>query len=120
MNARVRTNSFRSKEGFDQRAHLITPQFRASFCVAMRRQRRRNRSCVHVKHRRSRTRNLLPVASPLTSRTTVQECLSVIYALERLRCYLEATRFTVVTDHYSLLWLNNVKDPLGRIGRLRF
>jgi hypothetical protein len=49
--------------------------------------------------------------------TTEKECLSVIYAIERLRCYLEGTRFTVITDHYSLLWLNNLKDPLGRLGR---
>jgi hypothetical protein len=49
--------------------------------------------------------------------TTEKECLSVIYAIKRLRCYLEGTRFTVITDHYSLLWLNNLKDPLGRLGR---
>ncbi|KAH0822314.1 hypothetical protein GEV33_000477 [Tenebrio molitor] len=61
------------------------------------------------------SRALLPAEERYT--TTEKECLSVIYAIERLRCYLEGTRFTVVTDHYSLLWLNNLKDPLGRVGR---
>jgi hypothetical protein len=49
--------------------------------------------------------------------TTEKECLRVIYAIKRLRCYLEGARFTVITDHYSLLWLNNLEDPLGRLGR---
>jgi hypothetical protein len=61
------------------------------------------------------SRALLPAEQRYS--TTEKECLSVIYAIERLRCYLEGTRFTVVTDHYSLLWLNNLKDPLGRVGR---
>jgi hypothetical protein len=61
------------------------------------------------------SRALLPAEQRYS--TTEKECLSVIYAIERLRCYLEGTRFTVVTDHYSLFWLNNLKDPLGRIGR---
>lgn len=48
---------------------------------------------------------------------TERECLAVIYSIEKLRGYLEGTKFTVITDHYSLLWLNNLKDPLGRLGR---
>lgn len=30
---------------------------------------------------------------------------------------MECTRFTVVTDHYSLKWLFNIKDLVGRIAR---
>lgn len=48
---------------------------------------------------------------------TELECLSVIWAVERARCYLEGTHFTVVTDHHSLLWLHNLKNPQGRLGR---
>lgn len=49
---------------------------------------------------------------------TELECLCVIWSIEKLRCYLEGTHFTVITDHHSLIWLlHNQRSGNGKICR---
>lgn len=46
-----------------------------------------------------------------------RECISCIWAVEKLRHYLDGFHFKILTDCHSLLWLHNLKDPQGRLAR---
>ncbi|KMQ83046.1 reverse ribonuclease integrase, partial [Lasius niger] len=51
---------------------------------------------------------------------TELECLAVVWGIRRMRDYLEGYRFTVVTDHQSLRWLQRLESPSGRLSRWLF
>ena len=49
--------------------------------------------------------------------TTERECLALKFATTIFRPYLYGTRFTVITDHQSLVYLKSMKNLNGRLAR---
>ncbi|KAK9744242.1 RNase H-like domain found in reverse transcriptase [Popillia japonica] len=49
--------------------------------------------------------------------TTEKELLGVLFAIEKFWSYIEGTRFTVITDHASLIWFHKLSNPSGRLAR---
>ena len=49
-----------------------------------------------------------------------KECLGILFAIKKYRCYIEGTKFTVITDHDALKWLREKKNPSDRLARWVF
>lgn len=51
---------------------------------------------------------------------TEKECLGVILAIEKFKHYVEGSRFTVVTDAQSLVWLSKISAEKGSAKLIRW
>ena len=48
---------------------------------------------------------------------TRRELLAVVYSTHHFRQYLLGRHFTLRTDHHSLSWLRNFREPAGQLAR---
>ncbi len=46
-----------------------------------------------------------------------KECLALVFAVQRFRCYVWGVKIRVVTDHHALCWLMKKKNLAGRLAR---
>lgn len=51
--------------------------------------------------------------------TTEKECLAIVWATNHFRNYLFGRKFTILSDHRPLVWLDSVIDPGARLLRWR-
>ena len=59
------------------------------------------------------------VGPELNYYTTEKECLAVLHAVNQFRPYIYERKFTLMSDHEPLRWINLVKDPGQRLSRWR-
>ncbi len=62
-------------------------------------------------------RDLIPAERNYSA--TERECLAIVWAILRLRPYLERTRFKIRTDHHALKWALFVAMAEGRLAKWR-
>lgn len=65
---------------------------------------------------------LLYISRKLTCReqaycASEKECACLVWAIQKLTCYLAGSRFVVETDHCPLTWLQNMSSKNGRLLR---
>jgi len=48
---------------------------------------------------------------------TELECLGIIWAIKHFHTYLSGSKFKLITDHAALKYLNNMKEPKGKLAR---
>lgn len=49
--------------------------------------------------------------------TSEKECACLVWAVQKLACYVSGSKFVVETDHCPLTWLNNMSSKSGRLLR---
>ncbi|CAJ0745683.1 3178_t:CDS:2 [Entrophospora sp. SA101] len=59
------------------------------------------------------SRQLRPVEKNYAA--TELECLGIIWAIKHFHTYLSGSKFKLIIDHAALKYLNNMKEPKGKL-----
>jgi len=57
------------------------------------------------------------LSNELNYSVSEKECLAIVWSINKLRYYLQGHKFTVITDHKALKWLDNTRNCNNRLMR---
>lgn len=110
------------KEALTNRPVLAAPDYNRTFTVQCDASDRGIGAVLCQLDERGRERPILFISRKLTGReqaysASEKECACLVWAIQKLSCYLAGSRFVVETDHCPLTWLQQMSSKNGRLLR---
>lgn len=110
------------KEALTNRPVLAAPDYNRTFIVQCDASDRGVGAVLCQLDERGRERPILFISRKLTGReqtysASEKECACLVWAIQKLSCYLAGSRFVVETDHCPLTWLQQMSSKNGRLLR---
>lgn len=101
---------------------LMAPDFSKEFVIQCDASDRGLGAVLCQEDSEGRERPVLYLSRKLSSReetysTSEKECACLVWAIQKLACYVAGSRFIVETDHCPLTWLNKMSSKNGRLLR---
>lgn len=110
------------KEALSSRPVLISPDYSRQFVLQCDASNRGLGVVLSQINEKKEEHPVLYLSRKLTPReeaysTSEKECLCIVWAIQKLSCYIQGTKFTVETDHCPLSWLRQMSGKNGRLLR---
>lgn len=110
------------KQALSKKPVLMAPDFSKGFIIQCDASERGMGAILCQKDSGGNERPVLYLSRKLSCReeaysTSEKECACVVWAVQKLACYVSGSKFVVETDHCPLTWLNNMSSKSGRLLR---